>query len=94
MAFKPLLLKVRTLMRRGRVERELDTDLRFHLDQQIRDYMDRGLSRAEAERRARQEFGTLELAKDECRDQRPAEWLNHIMRDVHYACDVRQGNIG
>ena len=67
-------------------ERSMDTELRFHLDQQIRDYMDRGLSRAEAERRARQEFGTLELAKDECRDQRSSEWLNHILRDLRHAC--------
>ena len=64
----------------------MDTELRFHLDQQIQDYIDRGMSRAEAERRARQEFGTLELAKDECRDQRAAEWLNHILRDVRHAC--------
>jgi putative ABC transport system permease protein len=67
-------------------ERRMDTELRFHLDQQIRGYMDRGLNRAEAERRARQEFGTLELAKDECRDQRAAEWLSHILRDVRHAC--------
>ena len=67
-------------------ERRTDDELRFHLDQQIRDYMDRGLSRSEAERRARQEFGTLELAKDECRDQRSTEWLNHILRDVRHAC--------
>ncbi len=67
-------------------ERSMDTELRFHLDQQIRDYMDRGLSRAEAERRARQEFGTLELAKDECRDQRSSEWLDHILRDLRHAC--------
>jgi hypothetical protein len=40
-------------------ERSMDAELRFHLDQQIRDYMERGLSRQEAERRARQEFGTL-----------------------------------
>lgn len=67
-------------------ERRMDTELRFHLDQQIRDYMDRGLSRAEAERRARQEFGTIELAKDECRDQRRGEGLNHVLRDVRHAC--------
>jgi putative ABC transport system permease protein len=48
--------------------------------------MDRGLSRAEAERRARQEFGTLELAKDECRDQRSVEWLSHMFRDLRHAC--------
>lgn len=67
-------------------ERSMDAELRFHLDQQIRDYMERGLSRAEAERRARQEFGTLDLAKDECRDQRSAEWLSHIFRDLRHAC--------
>lgn len=64
----------------------MDAELRFHVDRQIREHMDRGLSHAEAERRARQEFGTLELAKDECRDQRPTEWLNHILRDVRHAC--------
>jgi putative ABC transport system permease protein len=67
-------------------ERSMDSELRFHLDHQIRDYMERGMSRAEAERRARQEFGTLELAKDECRDQRSTEWLNHIARDIRHAC--------
>jgi putative ABC transport system permease protein len=66
-------------------ERNMDVELRFHLDQQIQEYMDQGLSRAEAERRARREFGDLEVAKDECRDQRPAEWLNHIARDVRHA---------
>ena len=67
-------------------ETSMDTELRFHLEQQIREYMDRGLSRTEAESLARQEFGTLELAKDECRDQRSTEWLNHISRDIRHAC--------
>jgi putative ABC transport system permease protein len=66
-------------------EQSMDAELRFHLEQQIRDYMDGGMSRAEAERRARQEFGTLELAKDECRDQRAAEWLSNIWRDIRHA---------
>ena len=61
---------------RRKWERRMDSELRFHLDQQIREYIDRGLSRADAERRARLEFGTLELAKDECRDQRNTEWLS------------------
>src|SRR5688500_9914850 len=67
-------------------ERRMDSELRFHLDQQIREYIDRGLSRVDAERRARLEFVTLELAKDECRDQRKIEWLNHILRDVRHGC--------
>ena len=77
---------MRIPFRRRNWESRMDAELRFHLDQQVRDYMERGLSRAEAERRARQEFGTLELAKDECRDERSPEWLNHIWRDVRHAC--------
>jgi hypothetical protein len=48
----------------------MDAELRFHLDQQIQDYMNRGMSRDEADRRARLEFGALDLAKDQCRDLR------------------------
>ncbi len=46
----------------------------------------KGLSRDEAELRARREFGAIDLAKDECRDERPVEWLDHLLRDVRYAC--------
>jgi len=76
---------MRILFGRRKWEGRMDAELRFHLDQQVRDYMARGLSRADAERRARQEFGTLELAKDECRDQRSAEWMSNIWRDIRQA---------
>ncbi len=71
---------------RRRWERRMDAEFRFHLESQINDYVSRGMSREEAEQRARREFGALELAKDECRDQRPAEWFAHFLRDVRNAC--------
>ncbi len=71
---------------RRRWERRMDAEFRFHLESQIDDYVGGGMSREEAEQRARREFGTLELAKDECRDQRPAEWFAHFLRDVRNAC--------
>jgi len=73
------------LGRRG-WERRMDAELRFHLESQIEDYVSQGLSREEAELRARREFGAVELAKDECRDQRPVEWFTHFLRDMRYAC--------
>ncbi len=72
--------------RRRRWENHMDSEFRFHLDSLVREYVSQGLSREAAERRARCEFGALELAKDECRDQRPAQWLDHFGRDVRYAC--------
>jgi len=63
----------------------MDAEFKFHLDSQISDYISQGLSRKDAEQRARREFGAVELAKDECRDQRPVEWLADLLRDVGYA---------
>src|SRR5438309_11602884 len=63
----------------------MNAELRFHLDSLVADYMSQGLTRDEAESRARREFGPVELAKDECRDQKPLGWLDHFLRDVRYA---------
>ena len=66
-------------------ERKMAAELQFHLDTQIAGYVEQGMSLKEAEQRARLESGPLELAKDECRDQRPAQWLSHIALDIRYA---------
>ena len=71
--------------RRSRWERRLDAELRFHLEQQVGDYVAKGLSREEAERTAYREFGGIDLSKEECRDQRPFLWLEHAMQDIRYA---------
>jgi predicted permease len=63
----------------------MDAELHFHLESLISDHMHQGLNREEAEHQARCEFGPLELAKDECRDQRPAEALADVLRDARYA---------
>ncbi|MEX2260651.1 MAG: ABC transporter permease [Bryobacteraceae bacterium] len=75
-------------------EGQMDAEFRFHLESQINDYVTQGLGREAAESRARREFGALELAKDECRDQRPVEWLGQIFRDASYACRSLRKNPG
>ena len=49
-------------------ERDLDTEIRFNLEQVAREYMAQGLSPEEARRRARADFGSVALAKEEVRD--------------------------
>jgi predicted permease len=63
----------------------MDSELRFHLEQQIADYLRAGLPEEEARRRAALEFGPLELAKDECRDQRPLPWIETLLQDIRFA---------
>ena len=78
-------MKWRAWFKRRQWERRMDAEFRFHLENQVNEYLNQGLSREEAELRARRDFGSVDLAKDECRDERPAEWLEHAWRDVRYA---------
>src|SRR5437870_2846658 len=72
--------------RRRRWERRMDDEFQFHLQSQIDDYISHGFSPEEAQLRARRELGSVDLAKDECRDERPLEPIDHFVRDVRYAC--------
>jgi putative ABC transport system permease protein len=83
-----LLHRLRSLFTRDRVDRELDEEMRFHLDQQIATYVRQGMTRDEAERRARVEFGGLDQIREEHRDQRGVALVEDLARDVRYG--VRQ----
>jgi predicted permease len=72
-------------LRRLRWERDMHAEFRFHLETLITEYMRQGLNRKEAELRARRDFGSFELAKDECREQRAFEPFTRFLRDVRYA---------
>src|SRR5579864_5078882 len=89
-----VLLRCRSLFRSQRVEAELADELLFHLDQQIRAHVDRGLTRDEATRAARLALGGLEQQKEACRDARHTEWLDHTWRDIRYGVRVLRGSPG
>jgi predicted permease len=72
-------------LKRRRWERQMHAEFQFHLENQLGDYMQQGLTREDAELRARRDFGALELAKDECRDQRAFEGVDRFLRDLRYA---------
>ena len=74
----------RRLFGRGRLDLELDAELRDHLERQIADYRREGLSEAEARRKAAAQFGGLDQAKENCRDQRGTRWLEDLVTDVRY----------
>jgi putative ABC transport system permease protein len=69
---------------RWRSERQINKELQFHFDSLTQEYLRQGLSPEEAARRARREFGPLELAKEECRDTFALRWLDHAWRDIHF----------
>jgi putative ABC transport system permease protein len=73
-----------TLFRRSRVENELSEELATHLQNRADDLQGRGLSREEAERWARVEFGGQERFKEECREEMGASFFDTLEHDVKY----------
>jgi putative ABC transport system permease protein len=80
--------RLRALFRRARVDRDLDDEMRFHLDHQIDAFVRQGLTREAAVRRAKIEFGGLDQIREEHRDARGVAFLDDLARDVRYG--VRQ----
>ncbi len=62
------------LFQRKLAEKQIDAELRFHLEQQVRDYTASGMTPEEARRRARLEFGGLDQVKEECRGYGRCVW--------------------
>ena len=58
-----LRYRLRALLRRGAVERELDEELRFHMERQTDKYVQAGLTPEAAARRVRLEFGGVDQVK-------------------------------
>ncbi|HUG41500.1 MAG TPA: ABC transporter permease [Longimicrobiales bacterium] len=74
--------RLRSLLYRGREERELEEELRFHLEMEEEANVRRGLEVGEARRQARLSLGGVERTKEEFRDARGVRPLEDAARDV------------
>jgi macrolide transport system ATP-binding/permease protein len=83
-----ILASVRTFLaytfHRPGLEREMDEELRSHVQIRADDLERRGISRTLAERQARVEFGGYERYKEECREALGSRLLGELAADVRY----------
>ncbi len=75
----------RAVARRGRLETEMEAELRFHRESYAEDLMRKGVAAEEAERRARAAFGPVEAHKEAMRDSLGLRWWNDAWNDARYA---------
>src|SRR5438093_10775669 len=77
--------RLRSLFRRGRLEREFDAELQFHLEEQVAENVAAGMSAADARAAALRSLGSIAHVKEQCRDSIGVTWLDDLRRDVRYA---------
>ena len=81
-----LMRRLRALIRPGTLDRELDAEIRLHLELEAEEIRQReGVSQAEARRRALIAFGGVERYREEHRDARGVTWIENRLQDLRYA---------
>jgi putative ABC transport system permease protein len=83
--FSQLRLILRSLFCRSGADQELDEELQYHLDRQIAEGLNGGLTPTEARHAALRAMGAITQSKEVCRDMRRVNWIDDFGRDLHYA---------
>ena len=83
-SMRRLGLWLRSIAARQRVERDLDAEFRFHLDEQIAENVAAGMSADEARAAAQRAFGSVAYLKEECRASLGLRLLDQLRQDARY----------
>ena len=79
------LFRMRALIRSRQMDREIDDEIASHLAEAAEEYVQQGLSPAEARRAAQRSFGGVPQTKEVYRQLRSFMWLEELPRDLRYA---------
>ncbi len=85
MTFDRIKRRWRALFRKDDLERELDDELRFHLERDAAQNRQRGMNPEEARYAALRAFGGVEQSREECRDARGVRMLDEFLQDLRYS---------
>src|SRR5262249_30219524 len=73
-----------SLLRRGRYEREMEEEMRFHLEMQIEQNMSSGMAADEARYAARRQFGNQTWLKEVSREMWGLNSIETLVQDLRY----------
>ncbi len=91
---RTLQLRLRPLLRRENVDRDLDDELRYHLDLKTEENIARGMSPEEARRAAQISLGGVEQVKEQIRAVRTGAWLGTLFQDIRFGLRMLRKNPG
>jgi putative ABC transport system permease protein len=85
---------LRNLLRAGKADRDLDAEVRAHLELLTDEKLRAGMTLPEARRAARIELGGLEQVKEEVRSARSGVWLEQFWQDARFGARQLRRNPG
>ncbi|MCL5004894.1 MAG: ABC transporter permease [Acidobacteria bacterium] len=88
------MFNLHALFHKNRAEREMDDELRFHLEKQIEQNIASGMSKEEARYAALRQFGNVGAIKEECRDSWGVRFINELAQDLRYGLRQLRSNPG
>ena len=86
--------RIRGLLLKGSVEREMEEELRFHLRMRAQENVRRGMTPEEAERAALRSFGQWARVKEACRDVKGGGLVEALIKDVKFGARALGKNLG
>jgi hypothetical protein len=89
-----LPLRLRSLFRKQQAERELNEEIKVHLQYQIDEYVAQGMDPEVARYAALRSMGGLEQIKEECREMRKVSFIENIVQDLHFGFRLLRRNPG
>src|SRR2546422_2825599 len=82
------------LTRRARALKDLDRDIRDHIEKETQDSIERGMPPEEARWAALRKFGNVTRVTEDTREVWTAVWLQQLMQDVRYGLRMLKRNPG
>ncbi len=76
------------MWRRKRMLRELESDIREHIERETQDNIERGMSPKEARYAAMRKFGNTLRVQEDVREVWSLVWLEQLLQDVRYGVRV------
>src|SRR5262249_46783229 len=87
-----LWTRLRALLRKSEMERELNEELRYHIDRQIEENILLGMNPEDARYAAIRSFEGVEQAKERSRDARGVRWIEGLLQDLRYGARMLVSN--
>ncbi len=79
------MLRLRAIVARASLEKDMQSEMREHLDRATDRFVARGMPLADARLAAKREFGNLQVLQEEARDARGARWVDALQGDLRFA---------